>query len=91
MITDLLLNLIVTILATIFSLPFIQTISKLPSVNGYDIDSMIGTGMASLHSLWVVFWPIQDMFYGFLFLMLYYMAKIALKFFLGGNRTPGKH
>lgn len=87
MITNLLINLVVLILGAIFS--WLPQVTKLPTINGYDIDTALVTGVGQLHTFMITFWPLQYMFYGFLFIMGYYALKMAVTFFLG-HRAPGQ-
>jgi hypothetical protein len=86
MITNLLINLLVLILGAIFS--WLPVVTTLPTIAGFDIDGALSTGIGQLHTFTQTFWPIQYMFNGFLFLLLYYMLKMAVTFFLG-HRAPG--
>lgn len=86
MITNLLINLVVLILGAIFS--WLPQVTTLPTINGYDIDGALVTGVGQLNVFMTTFWPIKYMFYGFLFLMGYYAIKIVVVFFLG-HRAPG--
>jgi len=86
MIVNLILNVLVGILNTLFSV--FPTVTTLPSIAGADLDGSLVAGVSFLRRLMVVFFPIQIIFEGFLFLMGYYFAKAVLKIFLG-SRTPG--
>lgn len=86
MIFNLIINLFVLILGSIFHrLPEVTT---LPTINGYDIDGALVTGMGDLRTFMTAFWPLQDMFYGFLAIMAYYGIKMLARLFLG-HRAPG--
>ena len=85
MIINLFLNLIVLIIGVILS--WLPTVTTLPLINGYDIDTAFVTGMSQLNSLFTTFWALSIMFQGFLFIMAYYILKLTLKFFLG-HRSP---
>ncbi len=86
MIFNLLINLFVLIIGAIFNrLPQVTT---LPTIGGYDIDAALVTGMGDLHTFMVAFWPLQDMFYGFLAIMAYFGIKMLARVFLG-HRAPG--
>lgn len=85
MIITFLLNLVVAVLNIIFS--WLPTITTLPTVNGYDIDTALLNGMGQLNLVMQTFWPLQTMFNGFLVLMGYYGIKMTLRLFLG-HRAP---
>ena len=87
MIVNLLINLVVLIIGSIFS--WLPQVTTLPTIGGFDIDSAMVTGVSQLKQFMVPFWPISYMFAGFLFLMGYYSLKIGINFFFG-HRTPGK-
>lgn len=88
MIIQLLLQIIITAFTILFS--WLPTVSTLPPIAGYDIDGALVTGVGEFKTISTVFWPLQDLYLGFLFLMGYYIIKIILKLFLG-HRAPGKH
>lgn len=85
MIINLLINLVVLILGSVFSM--LPQVTTLPTIGGYDIDSALVTGVAQLHVFYTSFWPIQDMFLGFVALMAYYGIKMLAKLLLG-HRAP---
>ncbi len=88
MIFTFILNLVVTILSIIFSgLPKVTT---LPTINGFDIDSTLLTGVGDLNTVFGTFWYLRDFFYGALVLLTYYGIKMLLKAVLG-SRAPGLH
>jgi hypothetical membrane protein len=75
----------VGILNIIFSwLPIVTT---LPTVNGYDIDGALLSGMGQLNLFMITFWPMQIMFNGFIIIMGYYGIKMTLRLFFG-SRAP---
>ena len=88
MIVNLFLNLIVLFIGAIFS--WLPQVTTLPMIAGYDIDTALVSGMGQFHAFTQTFWPIQDMFYAFLFLMVYYITITGIRFFLG-HRAPGGH
>jgi hypothetical protein len=57
-------------------------------IGGFDIDTALLNGVGQLKFFFTIFWPIADMFLGFLFLMGYYGLKMLLGFILG-HRAPG--
>ncbi len=86
MITNLFIDIIVLILGAIFS--NFDIITKLPLVNGFDIDAALITGIGSLNTFMDTFWPIDYMFKTFLLLVGYYILKmIATTLF--GSRSFG--
>ena len=88
MIFNLLFNLVALLLGSIFS--HFPSVTTLPTINGYDIDAALVTGMGAFRTYTTAFWPIADMFAGFLVLMAYYGVKMIVKLFMG-HRTPGLH
>ena len=88
MITNLIINLIFLVIGSVFS--FLQPITTLPTINGFDIDAAMVQGMGYFHTFAAAFWPLEYMFQGFLVLMLYYSVKMTLRIFLA-NRTQGSH
>lgn len=88
MIFNFLINLVVLFIGAIFSR--LPTVYTLPTIGGYNIDGALVTGMGAFHTFITAFWPIQDMFYGFLALLTYYAIKMLVKAFLG-HRAPGIH
>ncbi len=86
MILTLLLNFLVLIVGVVFS--WLPKVTALPTINGYDIDAALVTGMGYVQTFFTTFWPLQIMFNGFLVLMAYYIVKMTLRFFLG-HRSPG--
>lgn len=85
MIVAFFINIIVLVLAAIFSL--FPVVSTLPTVGGFDIDTALVSGMGEMNTFMASFWPLKDLMLGFLALMLYYSVKIVLRFFLG-HRAP---
>lgn len=86
MIIAFLFNLIVIVIGAIFSLlPIVET---LPTINGFDIDAAMVTGIGSLNAFFAAFWPIKIMFQGFLVILGYHALKMGLRFLIG-HRAPG--
>lgn len=85
MIITLLLGFVVAVVG--LTLSIFPTITKIPNVLGYDIDTALVSGIGSLNSFLDTFWPIKIMITGFLYLLGYYSLKIALKFIFG-HRSP---
>jgi len=86
MIIDFLLNFLLLIVGSVFSI--LPSVSTLPTIAGFDIDTFMVNGMGMLNTYFTTFWPVAIMFQGFLALMLYYILKMGLRFFLG-HRAPG--
>lgn len=87
MLVNLLINLVLLIIGAVLSLPIFPKIDKFPTINGYDIDSALVTGLGQLHQIMGTFWIIKDVFYAFLFLLGYYGLKMVVKLFFG-HRSP---
>lgn len=85
MLINILLNFLLILVGAIFS--FLDPVTALPTIHGYDLDSMLATGIGQLNQIMLVFWPLQIMFWGFLFLMLYYILKMTLRLIIG-HRSP---
>lgn len=90
MIFNFLINLVLLIIGAILDVFHLSRVTTLPTIGGFDIDGSLVTGMAELKTFMVAFWPIQDMFYGFLALVAYFAVKMFLGFILG-HRAPGRH
>lgn len=90
MIFNLLINLILLILGAVLDVFHLARVTTLPTIGGFDIDTNLVTGMGELKTFMGAFWPLQDMFYGFLALMAYFALKMFLGFVLG-HRAPGRH
>lgn len=86
MIIVLLLNLLVMIIGVIFS--WLPEVTTLPTIFGFDVDALLVTGVGYMRTVFQTFWVLDIMFQGFLVIMLYYVIKITIRFFLG-HRTPG--
>lgn len=86
MISNLLINFLVLLLTAIFSV--FPKIDTFPTINGYDIDAALVTGVGQFHLVAQNYWFLTYMFGGFLFLSAYYLLKILTRFFFG-SRSPG--
>lgn len=85
MIINFIISVIVNILASIFQwLPIVTT---LPTINGFDLDTAVSTGIGSFNTFITTFWIFSTIFQGFLVLLGYYSLKVLVKVFLGA-RTP---
>lgn len=88
MIVNFFIVILVTVVNVIFSwLPIVTT---LPTINGFDLDSAFVTGFGEYLSFANAFWYVNDVFVGFLALLVYYGIKMVLKIILG-HRAPGSH
>ncbi len=88
MIANIFLNIVVLIIGAIFS--WLPVVTSLPTINGFDIDSALVTGIGQLNTFLNTFWPIKYMIVGALTIFSYYILKMGLKFILG-HRAPGQH
>lgn len=68
----------------------LPTITTLPTIGGYDIDSALVSGMGELNAYAAAVWPLQDVFVAVLVLFSYYGLKMILKLVLGSH-APGSH
>lgn len=85
MLVHLILDIIETAAGALFSiLPKIET---LPNILGVDIDATLITGVGAFKAFITAIWPIQIVFEGLLFLLVYYILKNSLRLLLG-HRTP---
>jgi len=85
MITQLLIIVLMSILSILFAL--LPTVTVLPSIAGFDIDTAIGNGVAVLYRLFELFWPLEILLQGLLFLLGYFALKLLVKVFFG-SRLP---
>lgn len=82
MIVNLILNAVLLILGIAFS--WLPDVDTLPEIAGYDIDTALVNGVGQFRSFIEVFWPLQTLFYGLIFLLGYYIIKnVVLRFFIG--------
>lgn len=88
MIVQAIINVFFILLGAILS--WLPTIEKLPTINGYDIDTALNTGVSYFYAVASGFKPLGLVFAGFIVLISYYTIKMVLKFFLG-HRAPGLH
>ncbi len=88
MIFQALINMFIILIGAVLS--WLPVVTKLPAVNGYDIDTALVQGMGFFYSVETNIWPLGIVFAGFIFLIGYYTLKMVLKFFLG-HRAPGLH
>lgn len=85
MIISLLLNVVTLIVGSIFTL--FPAVTKLPVMFGFDIDAAFVSGMGIVYRVYSVFWPLQIVLNGALFLLGYYLLKLGIRF-LFGHRAP---
>lgn len=88
MIISLLLNVLIAIVGIILS--WLPTVTTIPPIFGFDIDSTLVTAMGYFNGVTSLFWPLAIILQGFLVLMGYYLLKITLIFFLG-SRAPANN
>jgi TRAP-type mannitol/chloroaromatic compound transport system permease small subunit len=80
-----LLELILNIFMALFF--FLPSVSKLPSIAGYDIDTALVTGVGQAYNFAGVVWPIWDVLLGALFLWTFHGLMLFVKLLLG-HRAP---
>lgn len=85
MIIELFLQFLINALGFIFALA--PSVDKLPNIAGYDIDTVLATNVGIFWRFAQVFWPLQILIQGFVFLMGYYLIKLVFKVILG-SRLP---
>lgn len=83
MIITLLLNLIVMVLGAIFI--WLPQVDRLPKIVGVDVDTALINGVSQVRFVAEHFWVIGIVFEGLLFLLVYYILKMVLRFFLGSR------
>lgn len=88
MITQILLQVFISVLTVIFYV--LPTVTTLPTIGGFDIDSALVSGMGGFDTFINIVWPIAIVWDGFIILMGYYSIKMLFKFVLG-HRAPGQH
>lgn len=86
MIVNLLIQAVIILLAVITS--WLPTVTTLPEIVGYDIDTALVNGVGQLRTVIQSFWVFGIVLDGLLVLMLYYIAKVLLRMFIG-HRAPG--
>ncbi len=85
MIVQLFINAVIDILNT--AVGWLPVVTSLPTVNGFDFDTALSTGVGSMRSFFGTFWPLAIIFEGFMVLVIYYGAMLVIKIILG-SRTP---
>ena len=83
MITNLIINVVLVVFGSFFS--FFDIVQTLPTINGFDIDGALVSGMSAFYTFIHTFWYIGDVFYGFLFLMGYFLIKAIYITFFGSH------
>ena len=85
MIITWILTFIITVLSAIFSI--MPTVTTIPPIGGYDIDTALVTGVAQAYTLFNSVWPITDVLLGAAFMWAYFTIKVLLRIILG-HRAP---
>ncbi len=88
MVINLLINVITLLLGSIFS--HFPSVTTLPPIFGYDIDTAMVSGMGGFNTFITTFWPVKYMFEGFLAILAYFGIKMVARLLLG-HRAPGSH
>lgn len=88
MIVNFFITIIVSAINIVFS--WLPQVSTLPTINGFDLDTALSSGMGYFFTFTNAFWYVSDVFAGFLILMSYYGIKMLLKLIFG-HRAPGAH
>lgn len=88
MLVNLLLGVVIVMLNALFS--WLPSVTSLPTIAGYNLDSAVSTGMGYFYTYSTAFWYVGDVFAGFLVLLTYYGVKMLLKLILG-HRAPASH
>lgn len=81
MITTIFLNIISFILSTIFS--FLPTVTELPSIGGYSLDTIFITIFGYVHGMYTAFPPFEIVFQCLFFYYALKVTLLGLKFLLG--------
>lgn len=66
---------------------FLPSVTALPTIGGYDIDSALTTGVGQAYQFASVVWPIWDVLMGALVLWGFHGLMMLVKFILG-HRAP---
>ena len=85
MITTLLINSILLLFTTLFSL--LPQVNTLPTVIGFDIDATMVTAISTYNTFAQVVWPLHYLLLGFLTIVGYEVTKIIVRAILG-HRSP---
>ena len=71
------------------ALGWLPIVTALPTVHGIDLDTTLIQMVSYFNSFIDSFWMIGDVWYGALFLLLYYILKnIVLRLILGSRAGP---
>lgn len=68
----------------------LPTVSTLPTIAGFDVDTTLSIGMGTFNTYTTAFWPLADLFAGFLVISAYYGIKMLARLLMG-HRAPGLH
>ena len=66
---------------------FLPSVTVLPTIAGYDIDTALVTGVGQAYQFASVVWPIWDVLLGALFLWGFHSLMLLVKLLLG-HRAP---
>ena len=66
---------------------FLPLVTTLPTINGYDIDAALVTGVAQAYAFADVVWPVRDVLIGAAFLWAFHAIMLFVKLVLG-SRAP---
>jgi hypothetical protein len=80
-----LLTLIANVIAAMLS--FLPTVLVLPTINGYDIDSALVTGVGQAYNFANYIWPVRDVLLGAVVLWAFHGLMIFVRLLLG-HRAP---
>lgn len=65
----------------------LPTVTTLPNIAGFNIDSALVSGVGQLNQFTNAFWPIADMLFAFFALVSYYILK-KIAILILGSRSP---
>jgi len=71
-------------------LSFLDIVTTLPMINGYDIDSALVSGVGQAYNFAAVVWPVRDVLLGAAVLWAFHGLMLFLKAILG-SRAPATH
>ncbi len=83
-----LLGVLANIIAAMVS--FLPLVGTLPTINGYDIDSALVTGVGQAYNFANTVWPIRDVLLGAIVLWTFHGLMLFVKLLLG-SRAPAPH
>lgn len=85
MIINLLLNLIVLIIGSVFS--WLPRVEKLPEIIGFDVDAFLVQGIGYIGTISDYLWPVTLVFGAALIVGFYLGLKLMIKLIMG-HRAP---